>query len=146
MLGQYTAYPQAVPGAQPQPVQMQPGYAAVPGQLFYILINFATFGRDTVSSLFRAVFGRPLQVTVRPMLGDHCPVCPICNVGVLWPSGWMEQGATCYAGRPHPRRHCVRWEPSPPCKGSHQLLPTFRPTSIVAKRSPISATDELFFV
>jgi len=23
-------------------------------------------------------FGRPLQVTVRPMLRDRCPVCPIC--------------------------------------------------------------------
>jgi len=29
--------------------------------------------------------GRPK--TVRPMLPDSCPVC---NVGVLWPNGWMD--------------------------------------------------------
>ena len=40
------------------------------------------------------VFGRPLQVTVHPMLWDHWPVC---NVGVLWPNvgvakqfGWIK--------------------------------------------------------
>jgi len=35
--------------------------------------------------------------TVRPMLSDRCPVClsvlscPICEVGVLWPNGCMDQ-------------------------------------------------------
>ena len=26
------------------------------------------------------------------MLSDHCPVslCPVCNVGVLWPNGWIK--------------------------------------------------------
>ena len=23
-----------------------------------------------------------------------CPVCPVCNVGVLLPNGWMDQDAT----------------------------------------------------
>ena len=32
------------------------------------------------------------------MLWDRCPVCLVCNVGVLWPNGWMDQGATCYGG------------------------------------------------
>jgi len=38
---------------------------------------------------------------------------------LLWPNGWMHQGATWYGGRPQPRRHCVRWGPSPfpPLKG-----------------------------
>jgi len=35
-----------------------------------------------------------------------------CNVGVLWPNGWMHQDTTWYGGRPQPRRHCVRWDPS----------------------------------
>ena len=25
------------------------------------------------------------------MLSDRRPVCPSCNVGVLWPNGWMDQ-------------------------------------------------------
>jgi len=81
---------------------------------------------------------------LRPVLRirDRCPVCPVCNVGVLWPNGWLDQDATRYGGRPRPRRHCVRWESSSTRKGAQQL-PTFRPTSTVAKRSPISATAEL---
>ena len=23
------------------------------------------------------------------MLWDRCPVCPVCDVGVLWPNGWI---------------------------------------------------------
>ena len=54
MLGQYGAYPMATPqGVQAQPMQMQQGYAPVPGQLFYILITFATLHRSIV---FTAVF------------------------------------------------------------------------------------------
>jgi len=33
------------------------------------------------------------MVMVRPVLRDRCPVC---NVGVLWPNGWMDQDATWY--------------------------------------------------
>ena len=43
-----------------------------------------------------------------------CPVLSVCDVGVLWPNGWMDQGATCYGGRPWHRPHCVRWDPVPP--------------------------------
>ena len=35
--------------------------------------------------------------TVCPMLSDHCPVsslCPVCDVGVFWPNGWMDQDET----------------------------------------------------
>jgi len=31
---------------------------------------------------------------VRHVLRDHSHVCPVCNVGVLWPNGWMDQDAT----------------------------------------------------
>jgi len=53
---------------------------------------------------------------VRPMLSDRCPVCLTgCDVGVLWPNGWMDQNAKSiwHGGRPRPRPHCVRWDPSP---------------------------------
>ena len=48
---------------------------------------------------------------------------PIFGPGLLWPSSWMDQGATWYGGKPRPRRHCVRCgcssrskagQPSPP--------------------------------
>jgi len=29
-----------------------------------------------------------------------------CNVGALWPNGWMDQDATWYGGRPRFTRHC----------------------------------------
>jgi len=51
-------------------------------------------------------------------------------------------GYTWYGGRPRPRRHRVRWGPSSQWKGAQQT-PSFRPTSISAKRSLISATTEL---
>jgi len=43
-----------------------------------------------------------------------CPVClSVCDVGVLWPNGWMDQHETWHGGRPRPRPpHCVRWGPS----------------------------------
>jgi len=29
-----------------------------------------------------------------PMLRDRCPVLSVCDVGVLWPNGWMDQDDT----------------------------------------------------
>jgi len=52
--------------------------------------------------------------TVHPVLSDRCLSCPVCDVGVLWPNGWMDQDETCHAGRPRPWPHCVRWGPSSP--------------------------------
>ena len=76
--------------------------------------------------------------TVCPMLSDRClsclSVCPVCDVGVLWPNGWMDQDETWHAGRPRPWPHCVRWgSSSPPPKGG-RAAPNFRPMSIMAKR------------
>jgi len=58
------------------------------------------------------------------MLRDHFPFCPVrsvCNVGVLWPNGWMDQDATWYGGKPRPR-----WGPSSPYGKGHSL-PLFGP-------------------
>jgi len=43
---------------------------------------------------------------------------PIFGPCLLWPNCWMDQDATWYGGRPWPRPHCVRWEPSSPPKGA----------------------------
>ena len=48
------------------------------------------------------------------MLSVPClSVCPVCNVCVLWPNGWMDEDETWHAGRPRPWPHCVRWGPAP---------------------------------
>ena len=57
-------------------------------------------------------------------------------------NGCIDQDATWYGGRPRPRRHCFIWGSSSPKKAA-QRPPTFRPLSVVAKRSPISPTAEL---
>jgi len=67
-----------------------------------------------LTSTFSNVFGQPLQVTVHPVLWDHCPACPFCNISVLWPDVWMDQDATWYRGRPRLRQHFVRMGPSSP--------------------------------
>jgi len=60
---------------------------------------------------------------------------------LLWPNSWMDEDATRYEGRPRSRPHCVTWGPSfPSQKVFWGITPDFRPMSIVAKRSPISAT------
>jgi len=68
---------------------------------------------------------------VRPMLSDHClSVCPVCDVGVLWPNCWMDQDETWHGGRPRPGHIVLDGDASPP-KGAQAS--NFRPMSIVAK-------------
>jgi len=86
------------------------------------------------------------------MLSDRCLCClsdlSLCNVGVLWPDGWMDQDDTWYGGRPWPRPHYVRADQLRHGKGHNRAAPSLfvRPMSIVAKRSTISATVELLLL
>ena len=73
-----------------------------------------------------------------PKKGTEPP--PIFRPCLLWPNDWMDQNATWCGGRPRSKRHCLRWETQLPLKRG--TSPTFRPMSIVAKRSPISTTAE----
>jgi len=41
----------------------------------------------------------------------------VCNVGVLWPNGWMDKDETWHGGRPRPWPHCVGWDPGAPPQG-----------------------------
>jgi len=43
----------------------------------------------------------------------------VCNIGVLWPNGWMDQDDTWNRGRPRLRPHCVRWGPSSASQKGH---------------------------
>jgi len=50
---------------------------------------------------------------------------PIFGPFLWWTNGWMHRDTTWFAGRPQPRRLCVRWEsssPSPKRKWSPQFL------------------------
>jgi len=63
------------------------------------------------------VFWRPF--VKRFALCYRTIVClSVCNVGVLWPNGCMDQDEIWHGGRPQPRPHGVTWGPSfPPQKG-----------------------------
>ena len=92
------------------------------------------------------VFGRPFvkwfALCYRTIA---CPVClSVCNVGVLWPNGFMDQGATWYGDRSRPRPQRVRWGPSSAPKESQQP-PLFGPC-LLWPWSPISATVELLYI
>jgi len=83
-----------------------------------------------------------------PPKGPQQP--PLFGACLLWPNGWMDQDATWYGGRPRPRRLCFRWGTNFPLgKWAQQpgtAAPTFRVMSMVAKRSPISATADLLLI
>ena len=53
-------------------------------------------------------------------------VLSVCNVGALWPNGWIDQDETRHGGKSQPWPHCVRWRPStlPPQRAQ---LPIFSP-------------------
>ena len=52
-------------------------------------------------------------------------VLSACDVGVLWPNGWMDQGEIWHAGTPRPWSHCVAWEPSSPSPKGGGASPIF---------------------
>jgi len=68
------------------------------------------------------------------MLSDHCPVCPVCDVGILWSNGCIYQDVTWYGGRPRPRPHWVRWGLSSCPLPQRGTAPNVRPMSVVSKQ------------
>jgi len=76
----------------------------------------STFSRSALLSM--GVFGRPFvkrfaqcyQTVVCRVLSCLC----VCDVGVFWLNGWMDQDETWHAGRPRPWPHYVRWDSSSP--------------------------------
>jgi len=87
-----------------------------------------------------AVFGRPF--VKRFALCYRTAVClSVCDVGVLWPNGWMDQDETWHGGRPRPWPRCVRSGPSCPLPKGHSsplllcgpclLWPNGRPSQLL---------------
>ena len=82
-----------------------------------LLVQFAS------AHLSISVFGRPyVKRFALCYLTVVCLSCHVCDVGVLWQNGWMDQDETWHGRRPRPRRHCVRWRPSSPQKGHSSSL------------------------
>ena len=62
--------------------------------------------------------------TVRPMLSDCClsvllSVCPVCDFGVLWPNGGMDQAETWHGGRLGPSHIVLDGDPAHPAQNGH---------------------------
>jgi len=63
--------------------------------------------------------------TVRPVLSDLClSLMSVCDVGVLWPNGWMDQDET-WRAETWPWTHSVRWGTSSPSPKGAQPPPQF---------------------
>jgi len=58
---------------------------------------------DTAMTLTSFLSGRPFvkrfTLCYRTVV---LSVCPVCDVGALWPNDWMDQDETWRAGRPRP--------------------------------------------
>ena len=91
-------------------------------QTMTVTMHILLGGGNNNNSNNAFIFGRPTVCKiVRPMLSYRCPVClSVCDVGVLWPNGWMDQDETWRGDRPRPQPDCVRWGPSSPQKGPQQ--------------------------
>ena len=95
------------------------------------------------------LFGRTVCKTVHPMLSDRCLSCPsvlsclpVTSVHCGQTVGWIQMKLGVQVGL-SPGHIVLDGDPAPPPTEWGTAAPAFRPTSIVAKRSPISATAEL---
>ena len=79
--------------------------------------SFVKFGHVVFGQRFVKRFALCYR-TVVLSVSMSCPVLSVCDVGVLWPNGWIDQNETCHGGRLRPRRLCVRWRPSSPKRGT----------------------------
>ena len=76
------------------------------------------------------------------MLSDRCPVClscavcPVCNVGVLWPNGWTDQDEFKLGMQVGlvPGHIVLDGNLAPSHKKGEQPHPNILPMSVVAKR------------
>jgi len=53
------------------------------------------------------------------MLSD---LCPVCDVGLLWPNGWVDQDETWHGGRLGPGHIVLHGDPAPSPQKGHSPL------------------------
>jgi len=77
-----------------------------------------------VRPIFGRLFVKRFAICYVTVVLSLClSVLSVCNIGVLWPNGWMYQDATWYGRRPRPRRYCIRCRPSSPHGEGHSSPP-----------------------
>jgi len=73
----------------------------------------------------------PLPVYLSVCLS--CPVCPVCNVGVLWQNDWTDQDETSHAGIGLGPGHIMIDGDTGPPPQRGTAPPNCRPISVLAK-------------
>jgi len=77
------------------------------------------------------IFGRPFvkrfALCYRTVVCPIRAVCPVCDVGVLWPNGWTDQDETWHAGDLGPGHIVLDWDPGSPRPKGHSPPPIFGP-------------------
>jgi len=83
------------------------------GHLHRCLLHFTWFFGTILCSIRNcisiasAVFGRPFVKRFALCYRTVVLSVLFCDVGVLWPNGWIDQNKTWHGGRPQPLPHCV---------------------------------------
>jgi len=71
--------------------------------------------------IFGRSFVKRFALCYRTVVCPVYPVClsflSVCDVGVLWPNSWTDQGQTWCAGRPRPSHIVLDGDRAPPKKG-----------------------------
>ena len=93
--------------------------------------HFRPFHR-VLRSLTRTPMVLRYRTVVLSLCLSVCLSCPVCNVGVLWPNGWMDQDESWHAGMLGPGHIVLDGDPSPPPQRG-TAPPNFRPISVVVK-------------
>ena len=89
-----------------------------------------TFSHNAPQLIFGRPFVKQFALCYRSVvcLSVCLSCCPLCDVGVLWPTnGWTDQDETWHAGRLRPWPHCVRWESQLPSPKGEAEPPIFGP-------------------
>jgi len=106
---------------------------------------YSRFGCRRLWGVVYRVLGRPLQVMVGPSYATGNP--PVLSVTLVYfcqTVAWIRIPLGMKVGF-GPGDIMLDGNPALPRKEAQQPRPTFRPMSIAAKRSPISATAEFLY-
>ena len=90
-----------------------------------ITSNGSSYATATMSCL--SIVSDIAVFVLKGTLNSNQPILSVCNSGVLWPNGWMDQDENWHGVRSRPRTHCVRWGPSSPPRKGAQQPPLFGP-------------------
>jgi len=65
-----------------------------------IFVSLIIVWKTIIATNFGRPFLKRFALCCQTVVLSVCPVLSVCNVGVLWPNGWMDQNETWHAVRP----------------------------------------------